>query len=274
MSVEFSGVTFRYPATADAALIDASIELGRRGEITLLTGSLGAGCSTLLLVAGGLAPHVTGGVLEGTVRTLGADPTTKAGRASLAGRVGTLLPTPWTQLSGMSFTVWEEIAFGPANLGWTRDGIGEAVHRALTTFDITSLSDRNPQTLSGGELQRVMLAAVAAMEPALFLLDEPAQQLDAIHADRTYSELLPMLAEQAGVVIATTDVDRAFRAANRVVVMDRGSAMADGDPEAILARADVVGRGQSTTVAHIARDAGFSAPYPLTVSAVVSQCAS
>ncbi len=274
MSVTLRGVTFRYPGATDPSLESVTLQLGRRGEIAAVTGALGAGTSTLLLVAGGLAPHVTGGVLEGSVRTLGEDPTTEAGRTALAGRVGTLLPAPRTQLSGMSFTVWEEVAFGPANLGWTRERISERVDAALTLFDLMPLVDRDPQTLSGGELQLVMFAAVSAMEPSLYLLDEPAQELDSTHADRLYSELLPTLAERAGVVIATNDVDRVFHAATRMVVMDRGGVLAEGDPETVLARKDVVERGQSTTIAHIARLAGIGTPYPLTVTSAVGRVGS
>lgn len=274
MSVEFTDVTFRYPGSADPALSNVSIALGERGSITVLTGALGAGCSTLLLVAAGLAPHVTGGDLQGAVRTLGENGTTKDGRASLAGRVGTLLATPWTQLSGMSFTVWEEIAFGPANLGWTRDRIDGAVDRALATFDIARLAERDPRTLSGGELQLVMFAAVAAMEPVLLLLDEPVQELDPRRSDQVYAEVLPTLAEQAGIVIATTNVDRAVDVADRVLVLDNGRILADGDPAPILGGSTMVAGGRSTTAARIARDAGFSEPYPLTVDALIQRVVS
>ncbi|MBI4419601.1 MAG: ABC transporter ATP-binding protein, partial [Gemmatimonadetes bacterium] len=181
--IRFDHLTFQYPASPRPALdrVSATIE---PGAVTLVTGPLGAGCSTLLLVAAGLAPHVTGGqVTSGGVATLGADPTTAEGRRALAGRVGLLLSRPWTQLSGMAFTVSEEIAFGPANLGWDRGRIAEAVDQAMALTGVTHLEDRDPTTLSGGELQRVMLAGVAAMEPALYLLDEPALELDPAGAE-------------------------------------------------------------------------------------------
>ena len=91
-------VTFWYPATATPALESVSLEVGS-GEVVALVGRGGAGASTLLLIAAGLAPRVTGGRLAGSV-TRGA-------------RAGIVLPTPWTQLSGMAFTVWDEVAFGP-----------------------------------------------------------------------------------------------------------------------------------------------------------------
>ena len=98
-------VSFWYPATAAPALADVSLAVAA-GEVVALVGPVGAGASTLLLVAGDLAPRVLGGRLEGRV--------TCEGSATGAARRGIVLPTPWTQLSGMASTVWDEVAFGPA----------------------------------------------------------------------------------------------------------------------------------------------------------------
>lgn len=174
----------------------------------------------------------------------------------------------------MSFTVWDELAFGPANLGWSRERIGEAVDRVLTLFDLAAFVERDPHTLSGGELQRVIFAAVVATEPDVFLLDEPVEELDAEYAERVYKHVLPILARRSGIVIASADVDRAVQAVDRVVVMDRGRLIDDGDPKTVLGASDVVEQGQSTTVADIARRAGLPAPYPITLDAFVSRTAS
>src|SRR5207245_5330518 len=88
------------------------------------------------------------------------------------------LPTPWTQLSGMAFTVWDEVAFGPANLGWPGREIARHVERALERLEIEALAERDPVTPSGGEVQRVMLAGILAMDPDVGLLHEPTAGLD------------------------------------------------------------------------------------------------
>lgn len=268
MSIVLDGVSFRYAGAPREAL--DGVSLACADGITLVTGPLGSGCTTLLLVIAGLAPHATGGTRTGRVAVLGHDPAAPQARPVIAGRVGILFPTPWTQLSGMAYTVRDEVAFGPANLGWERARIAAAVARALETVEAVHLGTRDPRTLSGGELQRVMLAAVLAMEPDVLLLDEPALELDPEGAERFYA-LLPHLARRATLVIATTDLDRAAETAGRVVLLDRGRIVADDAPPQVLGDARAAALGVATTVTRLARAAGCPPPYPLTVDAAVSR---
>jgi energy-coupling factor transporter ATP-binding protein EcfA2 len=175
-------------------------------------------------------------------------------------------------LSGVAFSVRDEVAFGPANLGWPRERIRHAVDAALELTGTVHLAERDPATLSGGELQRVMLAGVVALEPEVLLLDEPTAELDAEGTERFY-HLARALAQAATVLIATTDVDRAAGVAGRVVVLERGRVVADGSPADALGDPRVVAVDCSTSAAVIARDAGFAAPYPVTVDALLTRVA-
>ena len=251
-------VTYHYPASPAPALRDVSLDI-QRGTVTALIGNVGAGASTLLLVAGDLAPRVMGGELTGTVE--------RAGRAAL------LLPTPWTQVSGMAFTVHDEVAFGPANLGWPRQRISDCVERALTRVDVAHLRDRDPATLSGGELQRVILAGILAMEPDVLLLDEPTAELDPLAARRVWELIRSLAAGGMAVVVATSDLDALPDVADRVVWLESGAIRAQGraaevlvDPR--LAADDAPG---STAVAAVWRAAGLGEPPPLTVSQAVER---
>src|SRR5207248_2900671 len=191
-SLTLEGVSFWYPATDSPALRNVSLRVAR-GEIVALVGALGAGASTLLLVAADLAPRVTGGRLTGS--------------AARHDRSGIVLPTPWTQASGMAFSVWDEVAFGPANLGWPTHEIARQVDRALEQLELAPLASRDPVTLSGGELQRVIIAAILAMDPGLVLLDEPAAELDSDGA-RTLWRLIRLLAKEGkAVLLATSTLD-------------------------------------------------------------------
>jgi energy-coupling factor transporter ATP-binding protein EcfA2 len=246
-------VSFWYPATATPALADVSLDVAG-GEVVALVGAVGAGASTLLLVAADLAPRVTGGRLKGTVRFEG-------------GR-GIVLPTPWTQVSGMAFTAWDEVAFGPANLGWPRDEIARQVDRALARLEITALRDREPATLSGGELQRVIIAGVLAMDPALVLLDEPTAELDPAGARTLWRVARSLATEGKAVIVATSDLDALPEVADRVVWLEQGRAMKIGPP-ALLADDALCAAGLGTAVAMVWRTGGLPQAYPLTVADAV-----
>jgi energy-coupling factor transporter ATP-binding protein EcfA2 len=259
-------VSFWYPATTAPALADCSLEV-TGGEVVALVGQVGAGASTLLLVAGDLAPRVVGGRLEGVVRFEERAPAGGAGAGGGRGR-GIVLPTPWTQLSGMAFTVWDEVAFGPANLGWARPEIARQVDRALARLEISALAGRAPGTLSGGELQRVVLAAIVAMEPALLLLDEPTAELDPAGARLLWGLVRTLAAEGTAVVVATSELDAIVHVADRVAWLEGGHVVKTGT-SALLADEAVCAAGLGTTVAGVWRAAQLPAPYPASVSEAV-----
>ena len=265
------GLVFRYPGAETPALDGVSLECGR-GLVHWLFGPLGAGCSTLLLAAAGLAPRHTGGTLEGGLTLLGADPQRDAGRRALLGRVAVVTPAPALQLSGVAATVEEEVAFAPANLGWPVERIRAATAAALARLEVAHLAGRAPAALSGGELQRVVIAAMLVLSPDAWLLDEPGAALDAAGRRRLRALLREEAARGALVVVASEDADAMLGAADRVVLLDRGRVRAAGAPEALLAGDEVWREGPgSTSIAALARAAGLPAPHPLTVEEGVAR---
>lgn len=277
MTIRFDGVTFTYPGTADPALRDLSFGF-RRGEVTWLFGPLGAGSSTLLLLAGGFAPFLTGGERRGSVRALDLDPGDATSRVALAGRTAYVSAQPHLQLSGLAETVFEEVAFAPANLGWTRERIAAAVPHALARVNAGHLASRAPSELSGGELQRVVIAAMLVLKPEIWLLDEPASALDPAARAAAYALFREESRRGATVVIATEDADGALEVADRIVVLDRGRVAFDGVPAEVLASDAcwLLGAG-STSVGDLWRAAMEQAPtmarggVPLTVDAALAR---
>jgi energy-coupling factor transporter ATP-binding protein EcfA2 len=248
--LSLSHVTYRHAGASTPALVDVTLEVSP-GEVVALTGAPGAGATTFLLVAGGFAPRLIGGTLEGTVHRGAARP-------------GIVFAAPWTQLTGLCQTVLAEVAFGPAGLGLPRQAVRVTAERALERLGVLHLAERDPATLSGGELQRVIVAAALALEPDLLLLDDPAAELDPAGADALYDLLPGVAAAGAVVLVATPDAERAARAATRAVRLDGGRVVADGAPAAVLT---------DTPAARIALAAGCPVPLPLDAEALVARVA-
>jgi energy-coupling factor transporter ATP-binding protein EcfA2 len=230
----FHGARYWYPATKAPAIDGVDLEL-RAGEVVGLVGPNDAGKSTLCLLAAGLAPTSIGGKLEGEVR-LGDRPTSELALHESAQRAGILFQNPVTQLSGTALTVWEEVAFGPRNLGLPTDEIATRVQVALDALRIEALAERDPLRLSGGQAQLVALAAVLALRPPCLVLDEPTSQLDPL-GTRLVGEALALLTQATGtgILLVEHKTDLIAAIADRVVVLDSGRAVMHGAADDILA---------------------------------------
>ena len=212
-------LTFSYPRSAPA-LRDVSLAI-EPGEVVLLLGPSGSGKSTLLRALAGLVPHFHGGRFEGKVHVAGRD-TRTCRPAELAGDVATLFQDPEEQV--VLTNVTREVAFGLENVGVAPQRIVPRALAALASVGASALAERATAELSGGELQRVCLASVLALEPKLLLLDEPTSQLDERGAD----DLLALAVELGGtVVLSEQRPERALAIATRVVFLERGRIVLD-----------------------------------------------
>ena len=193
--VEVSGLTFRYPGATSPALSDVSLRV-EPGEVVAVLGPSGSGKSTLLRALAGLVPHFHGGRFEGRVVIAGKD-TRRFRPADLAGDVATLFQDPEDQV--VFGRVENEVAFGLENVGTPPGQIWPRTHAALAEAGAERLAERRTETLSAGELQRVCLAAVLALEPTLLLLDEPTSQLDPEGAE----QILDLACELGAAVLVS-----------------------------------------------------------------------
>jgi energy-coupling factor transporter ATP-binding protein EcfA2 len=225
------GLTYSYPRAAAPALLDVSLEIAP-GEFLLLAGRSASGKSTLLRAACGLVPHFHGGEIDGRVTVAGID-AIGSGPGELAAAVGYVAQDPETQV--VSTTVAAEIELPLEMRG---DGPGDrarAVEEVALALAIPHLLGRAVDTLSGGELQRVALAAALVTRPRLVLLDEPTSQLDPVSGDELIW-LLRRLNEEWGVavVLAEHRLERCLAAADRVVAVEAGRVGYDGTPGEFL----------------------------------------
>lgn len=173
MVIRIKNLSFRYPHQEEPALIDLDLDLGPGAH--LVSGATGSGKSTLGLILAGAIPHILRGELTGRVEVAGVQPPQVPVR-QLARRVGLLLQNVETQM--FTDRVADEVAFGLENLAVPAGEISRHVAQALTRVGAAGLKDRRLATLSAGERQRVMLAALLALGQEVLILDEPLAYLD------------------------------------------------------------------------------------------------
>ena len=223
-ALEVRRLSYRYPDGTDA-LRDVSFAVAEGARVGLV-GPNGAGKSTLLLHLNGLLPETL--PPEPAVTVLGM-PVAAAQAATVRARVGLLFQDPDDQL--FCPTVWEDVAFGPQQLGLRGAALSDRVAQALRQVGLDGFADRLPHHLSRGEKRRVCLAGVLACEAGLLALDEPTSDLD----PRGRRELKALLRElPIAQVIATHDLELVVEICPRVIVLDRGAVVAQGATVEIL----------------------------------------
>lgn len=253
-------LTYAYPG-ATTALRDVSLTLAP-GEFVLLAGRSACGKTTLLRAACGLVPHFHGGEIEGSIRVAGMD-AIASGPGQLASAVGYVAQDPETQV--VSTTVAAEIELPLEMRGDTAASRARAVEEVALALAIPHLLGRTVDTLSGGELQRVALAAALVTRPKLVLLDEPTSQLDPVAGDELIW-LLRRLNEEWGVTILLAEhrLERCLAAADRVIAMDSGAIAFDGSPRDFLSWAQQADAALETPAARLFSLAGIE-PLPVGV---------
>jgi len=234
--IALAGVTYRYPGTQRDALHAIDLTVGE-GELVGVVGANGAGKSTLCYVLSGYVPHFFNGTVEGSVQVAGHD-VTRTAIGELASDIGLVFHNPFNQISGARYTVLEEVAFGLENMGLPRDEMHARAQAALAATGLADLARRSPFALSGGEQQRLAIAAVMAMQPRVLVCDEPTSQLDPA-GTRAAFEVLRGLARQGGTTIVVTEHKLGWLAAfvDRLIVLHEGALVADGPPRQVLASA-------------------------------------
>lgn len=214
------------------ALRDVSLTV-RRGEFLGLAGHTGSGKSTLVQHLNGLIRPQ-----EGSVRALGLDLSNKKDAAAVKAKVGVVFQYPERQL--FAETVAQDVAFGPHNLGLPQDEVDRRVDSSLSRvgLDLSTVGDKSPFELSGGQQRRVAFAGVLAMEPEVLVLDEPMAGLDPA-ARRDFLELIDRLHRDGlTVVMVSHSMDDLANCCDRIVVMNEGAVFAEGTPAQVFAHAD------------------------------------
>ena len=227
----FSVEHVSYAYSSVAALQNLSLEV-KRGERVALLGANGSGKSTLLRLLAGLVFPVAG-----RIAFFGEELTAKRLEQSdffysFRRRLGIVFQNPDVQLFNAS--VFDEVAFGPLQLGWPKSEIRSRVNATLAQMNITALANRAPHRLSGGEKKRVALASVLITEPDVLLLDEPIAALDPASQTGIIELLNSWSGTSRTVITATHDLNALESIADRCIVLQNGLVAGDGEPYAML----------------------------------------
>lgn len=236
MPIELQGVTHTYnqgTVLQATAIEDVTLTIDD-GDFVGLIGPTGSGKSTLVQHLNGLLKPTSGRVLVD-----GVDITARgADLRSVRQKVGIIFQYPEHQL--FDETVEADVAFGPRNLGLTKEEIDRRVADALTAVGLDdATAKRSPFALSGGQMRRVAIAGVLAMQPKVLVLDEPAAGLDPRGREEILGHIRRLHDERGlTVVLVSHNMEDVARLAKRVIVMQRGRVVMDASPRIVFSRAD------------------------------------
>ena len=273
--IAFDDVSITYATAADPAVSDVSVEIDA-GSLVGITGPSESGKTTFCRALGGFVPNFFDVSLDGSVRVAGID----VGRATIADlgeTVGYVFENPNDQLTGAATSVRDEIAFGLEQRGVDGDALRPRIASALSTVGVEHLVDRDLDALSGGQLQRVALASVLALDPEILVLDEPTSRLDPAGTDAVFETAATLRDEGYTVVAVSQHLRKLASVADRLLVFDEGGLVRNGPPRSVLADRDldpILRVPLTVRIARRLRDDGTipaGCPLPLTVSALRQQ---
>ena len=265
MSIKLSNIYHTYSKGTPferLALQDVSLEIAK-GEIVAIIGHTGSGKSTLVQHLNGLLKPD-----KGTATIDAIDITAKRQQAKAARQqVGMVFQYPEHQI--FAETVFEDIAFGPRNKGFNEEEVAKAVREAMAFvgLDYDTYAERSPFQLSGGQMRRVAIAGVVAMNPDYLVLDEPSAGLDPRSRNAVFREIMALHKSRGiAIVLVTHSMEEAVKYANRLLVINGGQVLFDGEPAAIFKEhgAELVQVGvdvpQVYKLADLLRHKGISLP--------------
>jgi len=202
------------------------------GEFLAIAGANGSGKTTLCRHLNGLLKPTSGTVLLRGKPV--AEDLLEARRC-----VGMVFQNADAQLVGE--TVYNDVAFGPENLGLARTEIAQRVRRALELVELTALASQNPHRLSGGEKRRLAIAGILAMEPDVLVLDEPFANLDYPGSRHLLQQLVSLHQGGRTIILVTHDLEKIVAHIDRLILMHKGRIMHDGSPERIMGEVEYFG---------------------------------
>ena len=226
--IEAQDVSYTYEGNEEKALDGLELKI-RRGSRVAFMGGNGSGKSTFFLCLNGIRKPDSGRIcIDGKPIEY-----TRKGLLDVRGKVGIVFQEPDNQL--FSASVYEEISFGILNLGADEETARQEVDQVIGELEITPFKERPAHALSGGQKKQVAIADILVMHPEIMILDEPAAALDPAHTRKVHQIVDRLTGKGITVLMATHDIDYAYRWADEIVLMHEGRVLRHGTPEAVCA---------------------------------------
>ena len=229
---KIENVNYKYPLEDKQALKNINIEI-KKGEFWAVIGKNGSGKTTFCNMLRRFVPDFYKGELTGKI-TLEDKELKDYSQKELVQKIGFVFQNPFTQISGVKDTVFEEIAYGLENLGLEKEEIISKVEKILKLLEIEKLRDRNPYDLSGGQKQRVALASIIAMDPDILVIDEPTSQLDPKGTEDIFKIINLMANEGKTIILVEHKLELIAEYAENILVLDEGEIILSGKAEEVL----------------------------------------
>ena len=238
--IECKNVTYSYPLTEKPSIANLNLSL-ERGKFYGVIGENGSGKTTLCAILRGFAPSFYQGEIQGEVLFDGK-PLAEYG-GDISTKIGYVFQNPFTQISGVKDTVFEEVAYGLENFGVPVEEIVERVERVMKLTNIEHLAMKSPYELSGGQMQRVALASVIVLEPDVLVIDEPTSQLDPQGTESVFEIIKQMKAKGITIVLVEHKIDLIAEYADEVIVLKDAEVIAKGNTSEILSDITLMDKG-------------------------------
>ncbi len=232
---------YRYPLTKDLALKDISFTINP-GEFIGIIGENNSGKSTLCQAIVGIVPHFYKGAYGGRI-LIDSQEVANQSISDTCRTAGIVFQNPFNQVTGSKLTVYEEIAFGLENLGLTRKEMIKRIDYSLNLLDIYSYRNRNPFDLSGGQMQRMAIASIIAMQPEIIILDEPTSQLDPQGSEEVFRAVQNLSHNGITIIMVEHKMEKIAAYSDRVMLLHDGCIIAFDSPQKIFSRDDLASYG-------------------------------
>lgn len=229
--IECKNVTYSYPLADTPAIENLNLKI-EKGKLYGVVGKNGSGKTTLCSIMRGFAPSFYKGKIQGEVLIQGKPLTSYEDQISR--KIGYVFQNPFTQISGIKNTVFEEVAYGLENFGVEVSEIEEKVINIMKLTDILDLALKSPFELSGGQMQRVALASVIVLEPEILIIDEPTSQLDPQSTESVFKIIKKLKEQEKTIILVEHKVDLLSEYSDEMIVLHDSQVIRKGESRKVL----------------------------------------